>query len=67
VSDEGSDAFSDDVACVLCESPKAAPSMGEVCAEVCLAVLTILPSSFFTIAKFSSITETEQAALMNLR
>jgi hypothetical protein len=40
VSDEGSDAFSDDVACVLCESlDKAAPSMGEVCAEVCLAVL----------------------------
>jgi hypothetical protein len=28
------------VACVLCESlDKAAPSMGEVCAEVCLAVL----------------------------
>jgi hypothetical protein len=59
VSDEGSDAFSDDVACVLCESlDKAAPSMGEVCAEVCLAELTILPSSFFTIAKFSSVIET---------
>jgi hypothetical protein len=65
VSDEGSDAFSDDVARVLCESrDRAAPSMGEVCAEVCLAVLTILPSSFFTIAKIPFRAETLCAALM---
>jgi hypothetical protein len=50
----------------LRESRKAAPSTGEVCAEVCLAVRHLWPSSFFTITKFSSITEAGRAALMDL-
>jgi hypothetical protein len=40
--------------------------MGEVCAEVCLAELTILPPSFFTITKFSAVAETREAAALDL-
>jgi hypothetical protein len=41
-------AFSDDVASLLCESPEGcAIHKGEVCAEVCLAVLYLRPHPFY--------------------